>query len=110
MRRRLTALALATALLVGCKGQPLPPDKLDYAGHWSGSGIELVIGLDGGVAYERASGTGRVQITGPIQGFEGDDFVVGVMTIKTTFDVTVPPTQQQGTWTMTVDGVVLTRR
>lgn len=102
--------ALGAALLLGaCSSKPLPPDRVEYAGHWRGPGTELVITLDGRATWQRTSGSGQVKIDGPIQGFDGDDFVVGVMVVKTTFDVTAPPAERDGRWTMTVDGVELTR-
>ncbi len=108
MRRPLATLLLATTLLA-CKGQPLPADKLEYAGEWRGGGVQLVITVDGGCSYHKVSGASHVEINGPIKGFDGDDFVVGVMVVKTTFDVTAPPHDDNGTWKMTVDGVELIR-
>jgi hypothetical protein len=107
-------MALALSLLLaassaGCQGKPLPADKAAYAGHWRGGGIDLVIGADGGVSYDRVKGASHVEIDGPIMGFDGDDFVVGVMVVKTTFDVTAPPHEEGGAWKMTVDGAELTR-
>lgn len=103
-------LALVVLLLASaCKGQPLPADKLEYAGQWRGGGVDLVITADGGVSYRKVSGSSTVEINGPIKGFDGDDFVVGVMVVKTGFDVTAPPHEEGGAWKMTVDGVELTR-
>jgi hypothetical protein len=107
-RSPLVALTLALSLS-GCKGKPLPADKAEYAGHWRGGGVELTITQDGGVSYSRIKGAGHVEISGPIKGFDGDDFVVGVMVVKTTFDVTAPPHEEGGAWKMTVDGVQVTR-
>jgi len=95
--------------IVACEGQPLPTERGDYAGMWRGDGVELRIDLDGTVSYRRRSGTGTVSIDGPLQGFDGDDFVVGVMVVKTTFDVGAPPQQREGRWVMTVDGAELVR-
>ena len=106
---RVRLLFVAALLVSACKAEPLPPDKLDYAGQWRGGGINLVITKDGGVSYDKVSGSGHVEINGPIKGFDGDDFIVGVMVVKTTFDVTAPPHQDGGAWKMTVDGVELTR-
>jgi hypothetical protein len=110
MRRLLSATLLAAVLFTSaCKGQPLPPDKAEFAGHWRGGGIDLVIRPDGYVTYEKAEGKGRVEVSGPLQGWIGNDFVVGVMVVKTTFKVNEPPHQVDGVWTMTVDGVPVTR-
>jgi hypothetical protein len=108
MKRRLASLMLL--LHVGCSGQPLPADKAAYAGTWEGVGFELTITPDGGCSYRRQSGSGRTEVNGPIRGFEGDDFVVGLPLLHTTFDVTAPPHEVDGQWAMTVDGVELVRR
>lgn len=110
MRRRLRCLLPILALALGaCTGKPLPAERGDYAGTWRGDGVELRIDPDGTVSYRRQSGNGTVSIDGPLQGFDGDDFVVGVMVVKTTFDVEARPQQQGGRWVMTVDGVELVR-
>jgi hypothetical protein len=108
------AMRFAAALalvLVACSAQPLPADKLDYAGHWRAPGIDLQITAEGRVHYRRSQGAGKVEIEidGPVAGFDGDDFIVGVMVMKTRFDVTAPPKDVGGYWSMTVDGVELTR-
>jgi hypothetical protein len=110
MTRRIRACTIGASLaLAACTAKPLPADKAEYAGRWRGPGVTLEITPEGHAHYDRAEGKGRVQIDGPIKGFDGDDFVVGVMVVTTSFDVTVPPTEANGVWTMTVDGVVLTR-
>ena len=88
MRRLLSATLLSLALCLvlfatACKGQPLPADKAEFAGHWRGGGVDLVIRPEGHVTYEKAEGKGRVQVEGPLQGWIGNDFVVGVMVVKT---------------------------
>jgi hypothetical protein len=105
----LTAALVSAIALPGCKGEPLPSDKASYAGTWRGGGMDLLITADGGCAYKRVSGGGTTEVSGPIKRFDGDDFVVGILFIETTFDVTVPPTETPDGWTMTVDGVALTR-
>lgn len=107
---RLSVVLLAAVLLVSaCEGQPLPPDKAEFAGHWRGGGIDLVIEPQGYVRYEKAEGKGKVQVSGPLQGWQGDDFVVGVMVVKTKFEVDQPPHEVDGVWVMTLDGVELAR-
>lgn len=110
MRRLASATLLSAVLLLSaCKGQPLPADKADYAGHWRGGTVNLVIYPEGRVEYVRQEGKSKVEISGPLQGFIDDDFVVGVMVVKTTFDVQEPPHEVDGIWVMNVDGVELTR-
>ena len=71
--------------------------------------MELFITHDGDVTYSRYGGGSRKSIDGPLREFEGDNFVVGVGPISTTFVVSVPPHQDGTTWKMTVDVVELTR-
>ena len=100
-------IALA-ALLVGC-AKPLPPDKQSYAGDWRADNMSLLITASGEMKYERRNGSSSVSVEGPIQRFEGDSFLVGIGPLHTTFVVNAPPHQEDESWTMTVDGVQLTR-
>lgn len=109
--RRLAALfvlALA-AYLAGCS-DPIPMDKIEYAGEWRARGMRLLITPGGRCEYRRQrDGGASTSISAPIQRFEGDNFVVGVGLFSTTFVVSKPPRLVEGQWKMTVDGVVLTR-
>jgi len=105
----LLCLGLLAGLLLACEAKPLGPEKADYAGHWRGDGVDLVIEAEGRVKFERKHGAGVVKISGPIAVWVEDDFVVGVMVQKTRFDVTEPPHEVDGRWRMTVDGVALVR-
>lgn len=104
------SIVLALLLAVACSSKPLPPDRVEYAGHWKGPGIDLVITAEGRASYDKRSGATTVHVDGPIQGFSGDDFVVGVMVVRTKFVVAKPPTDNGGVWTMTVDGIELVRQ
>lgn len=95
-------------LILSCS-KPLPPEKNNYVGEWRGMGMYLLILQDGSVKYERVKGGGNVSINAPLKAFDGDDFIVGVAFMTTTFDVTVPPHEVGGVWKMVVDGVELTR-
>lgn len=109
MRRlSLAPLLCATALLYACQARPLPPEKAQYAGHWRGGGVDLVIHPEGRAEYTKTQGKSTTEVSGPI-GWQGDDFVVAVMVVKTKFDVQEPPHEVDGIWMMTVDGVELTR-
>jgi hypothetical protein len=103
------AAAAVLLALAGCSGISVPHEKEDYVGHWEGEGMTLTIGRDGGVSYERKSGSGKTSVNAPLKSFEGDDFVVGVLFLTTKFEVTEPPHEADGAWKMTVDGVELTR-
>lgn len=106
---RLRALLLVPGLLIACSAEPLPADKADYAGHWRGKGVDLVIEASGQVQYRKAKGKGQVEISGPITQWIDEDFVVGVMVVKTKFDVTEPPHEVDGIWMMTVDEAQVVR-
>lgn len=99
----------AGALLAGC-AKPIPEEKAAYVGEWHGTAMALLITQDGSVAYRRLEGGVNKSIDGPLKAFEGDNFVVGVGPIATAFVVSVPPHQEGTVWSMTVDGVVLTRK
>ncbi len=94
--------------LSGCT-QPIPESRSDYVGVWQGKEMNLQILREGRVAYERSEGRTSVSIDAPVKEFVGDDFVVGVWVFTTTFDVSQPPEQVDGTWQMVVDGVRLTK-
>ena len=102
------ALALALAL-VAC-GKPVPPERSAYLGNWSSPTMSLVIAQDGRVEYKRVKGGVTTSVSGPLQKFEGDDFHVGIATLSTRFAVSKPPVQENGAWTMVVDGEPLIRR
>lgn len=108
MRIRAVIVVLAGLMLTAC-GMPVPENKTTYVGEWEGIGMSLTITSDGGVIYERISGTGSTSVRGPLQSFEGDDFSVGLWFLTTTFEVSKPPYQEDGEWKMVVDGVELTR-
>jgi hypothetical protein len=106
---RIAPAFAALLLAAACTGQPLPKDKLDYAGDWRGTGMTLSIAANGNVSYKRTRGGESTSISAPIQRFEGASFFVGVGPLTTRFEVTSPPHQDGSLWKMTVDGVELTR-
>ena len=95
-------------LLTGC-GIPIPEDKYEYIGLWQSSNMNLLIQEDGSVRYIRIRNGSSTKISAPIQAFKGDDFVVGVWVLKTTFEVNRRPYLDGSQWKMVVDGVELTR-
>lgn len=101
-------LALAFLLLVACT-QPLPAAYADYAGHWRGEGVLLVIAPNGHADYERVREGMRTSIEGPVHGFNAEGFRIGLGPLSARFEVQVPPHLADGRWRMTVDGVELTR-
>ncbi len=108
-RTKFSVGAVVASLLLQACSQPLPPDRLQYAGEWRGTGMYLLILADGTVSYERLKDGGRVGINAPLKSFDGDNFIVGVAFLTTTFEVSQPPTETEDGWTMVVDGVTLTR-
>lgn len=87
----------------------MPPDKAAYVGEWQSASMAIVVTQEGRVAYKRVKGSSTTSVDGPIQKFEGDNFVVGIPYLTTTFVVSKPPFQQDGRWKMVVDGVELTK-
>ena len=107
--RTLILAILFIAALGGCTSKPLPPDKQNYIGEWSSEHVYLHITADGFVHYRYQKGTMSKEINAPLKHFEGDDFVVGVGFLTTTFQVSEPPYQDGLDWKMVVDDVGLTK-
>ena len=109
MRRQcLWSGLLSTLLLAGC-GIQVPRDKSAYVGEWQAKQMYLLITQDGSVVYKRINGGSTTSVEGPLKRFIGRDFDVGIGPFATTFVVTSLPHQSGQHWTMTVDGVELTR-
>jgi hypothetical protein len=87
----------------------VPDDKADYVGEWHAKTMTLLLTKDGSVRYKRVSGNSTTSIDGPLRRFEGNNFVVGIPLLSSTFEVSKPPYRENGTWKMVVDGVELTR-
>ena len=100
---------LAALLLLAACGKPVPDDKADYVGDWRSQNMSLLLTKDGSVKYKRVDGNVTKSVDAGLRRFEGDNFVVGILFIETTFTVSKPPHQEAGAWKMTVDGVELTR-
>jgi len=107
IRKLLLGLALLITL-VGC-GKPVPPEKSDYVGEWHEKTMTLLITQDGSVRYKRLKAGSSTSIEGPLKGFDGNNFKVGIGPISTTFVVTKPPYQDGNQWKMVVDGVELVK-
>lgn len=105
---KLSVTALLVAVLAGC-GKPVPPDKSAYVGEWQEKTMYLLITQDGSVRYKRLKGGATTSVDGPLKGFAGDNFEVGIGPMATTFVVGKPPYRDGEKWKMTVDGVDLVR-
>lgn len=103
-------LVIFALLFLSACSEPLPDDRLSYAGEWMSKEMYLLILPDGTVSYKRLKGGGSTEVNGPLKEFQGDDFIVGIGFLTTTFDVTEPPSIENDQWVMTVDGVKLTKR
>ena len=110
MRMFKAVLALLFLATLASCGKPLPADKAAYAGQWSGPKMDMLITEDGRVDYSRDNGNGTTSVKAPIKEFAGNNLVVGVGPMATTFVVSAPPHQDGETWKMTVDGVELTKK
>ena len=110
MRKQIPAAVLvAASLILSACGQPVPDDKAAYVGEWHGPSMDLQLAKDGTVHYKRVKGSNTTTVDAPLRRFEGDNFVVGIPFLSSTFEVSKPPHQEAGAWKMMVDGVELTR-
>ncbi len=110
MRRQIQfVVLLAAVLFLAACGQAVPDDKAAYVGEWRAQNMNLEITKDGTVHYKRVKGNATTSVNAPLRRFEGDNLVVGLPFITTTFEVSKPPYQDAGAWKMVVDGVELTR-
>jgi hypothetical protein len=105
--RALPALLLPLAL--SACGVPVPAERADYVGEWQHPAMYLLITEDGSIRYRRIRGGATTSIEGPLRGFDGPHFSVGVWPMVAKFEVSVPPHQADGEWRMVVDGVELVR-
>ena len=105
---RLLVLLALLGSLAGC-GKPVPAEKSAYVGEWQTKTMYLLITQDGSVRYKRLKGGASTSVEGPLKGFTGNDFEVGVGPMATTFVVSKPPYQDGERWKMVVDGVELVK-
>ncbi len=109
MRVFKTVLSLLVVLALSACNKPLPAERAAYAGQWNGPQVSLLITQDGMVDYKTVDGGVNKSINAPIKEFSGNDMVVGVGPMSTTFKIAAPPQQVGEAWKMTVDGVELTK-
>jgi hypothetical protein len=109
-RRAWFALLFLLATLLAACAKPLPAEHKDLVGTWKAPDMLLVITADGRVSYKRVRGGNDVSLDAPIQDVGSDGFSAGLGPMTTQFRIDQRPMQREdGTWTMTIDGVVLTR-
>lgn len=109
MKIRNVFIALLFALPLFACGKPVPPEKAAFVGEWQEKTMYLLITQDGSVRYKRLKGGTTTSVEGPLKGFVGDNFEVGIGPMSTIFVVSKPPYQEGGKWKMVVDGIKLTR-
>jgi hypothetical protein len=112
MLRRAILLSSALVLSQPCLAAPLavPPSKAAYVGEWKGENFLLAIQQDGKIHYKRSRDGSNFDLNIELQSFKGDNFEAGIPFVHTTFVVSKPPHLDKGRWTMTVDGVELTKQ
>ena len=103
-------ITLGLILLLTACADPIPKEQSEYIGYWQSEQMAIQIFADGNVSYKRVNGNATTSVDGPLKEFVGDDFVVGVLFMTTTFNVSSPPEEIDGVWKMTVDGVELVRK
>lgn len=99
-------------LLLSCTacGKPVPPYKYAYIGEWQAPQAYLLFTPEGHVVYKYYKNGATMSVSGPLQGFKGNNFKVGYAFFTTTFLVTTPPYLcEDASWRMVVDGVELVR-
>lgn len=106
--QKLITIFLFLIVLAGC-GKPVPAEKAAFVGEWENEIMYLLITQNGTVKYERTEGNGSKSVEGPLKGFKGDDFEVGIGPMSTVFVVSKAPYLDGDSWKMVVDGVELTK-
>lgn len=103
MSQKRFALLGALVLFSAC-ARPLPEDKQAWVGLWSDGEVTLRITAGGRLEYENKSGAVSKSVEAPIQELTDRSITAGVSFLRTSFTVTQPPTERDGSWTLVVDG------
>ena len=75
------ALILAGLAGLACSGvtpTPVPPEKTDYVGSWSGGPVTLTIEANGMLHYKKESGGTSSSLDAPIQLWHSKGFDAGI--------------------------------
>jgi len=102
-------LPLLLVLSLCSCGTPVPAEKSAYVGEWRSRTMYLLITRDGSVRYKRLQGGTTTSVQGPLKGFNGNNFEVGIGPLSTTFIVSKPPYEDGEKWKMVVDDLELTK-
>ncbi len=122
IRNLILALSCAAFISACTQSNPMLKDRQDYIGTWKNDQSELIIRPSGEVSYEHKahtekeianqtfSGTEADSIKAKITSFNDQGFSIGEGDLHKQFAVNQPPHQNQGKWTMTVNGESYTRK
>ncbi len=91
------------ALLVGC-AKPLPEDKRSYVGLWKSNEVSLLITASGRLEYENRGGSAKTSISAPIKELTDEKISAGILFLSTEFVINRPPREENGLWSLVVDG------
>lgn len=122
--RSVSAFAVLGLGTLGCMGLELDPSALDpepvavpadriaLVGDWRGDETTLHITQQGKVSWSYEGDHSNANLEGAqISAWRDDGFVAGFGPLQRTFRITDGPRQAaDGTWTLDLDGVRLTRR
>ena len=109
VRDKVTSMTTETPFAAADEKATLSTTRADYVGEWTGPGSTLSITPGGHVAWQSAVDGSSESYEGELTGFRGADVVIGVMGLSFTLTVAKPPTRAGDTWTMTMEGVAITR-
>ena len=92
---------------------PPPPELATLVGTWSDGTTTMVFSESGQFSHRKKAGgskTMNVQFTAPVQTWSEGHFVAGIGPVGQTFTIDALPAEVDGTWTVTINGHVLTRQ
>lgn len=104
----LVLLCVGILLLAGCgKKTPLSADQQVYAGRWvAPDGTYVRIYLDGSGKVEASNTT----IDGGQVTIQGNSLTVSLFGITKKYRIDQPPKEENGAWTMILDGITHTKK
>lgn len=109
--KNLMLFPLITLFLSAC-AKPLAENQRNYIGTWKNddSSIQLKISAEGYLKYSHQNMRFNTAISGPIHTFEGNHIQVGFGPFSSDFIISQAPyLNNDGTWSMRIDGRYLNR-
>ncbi|HRG99548.1 MAG TPA: hypothetical protein PLR99_25045 [Polyangiaceae bacterium] len=119
LRTLVTALGLSTAAFLSlatskpkeeATAEPVDAETAKYIGDWEGEGVTLSIGQDKSFSFKKQQGSTSSSANGKVKAIQGGQIIVKAAFIELKYKVDVAPTEEDGVWTMTVDGNALTKK